>query len=89
MEPEKPDQLRAARLRALGRAIHSRRETLGLSQRQLADAMGTHQNDIYRIEHGRNALGADRLWLLCDALEITPSGLFMSAETLEAREYSD
>jgi len=74
------DPLRTRRLQALGRAIRSRRETLGISQRGLAEQVGTSQNAIYEWEAGLVAPGADKLWLLADAFEMTPSELLSIAE---------
>lgn len=77
---------REARLKALGEAIHTRRKTLRITQKQLAEALGKHQNDIHRIETGQHALGWDRLWQIADALETTPSELAATAEEIVGNE---
>lgn len=73
-------KVRDRRLRALGKAISTRRETLGLSQRALAEEVGTSQNAVYEWEAGKVAPGADKVWALADILETTASELFATAE---------
>lgn len=75
-------RIRDQRLLALGAAIRARRQTLRLTQQQLADAIDSHQNDVHRIESGQHALGWDRLWQIADALETTPSELAATAEDI-------
>lgn len=77
------DDLRVRRLQALGQAIRTRRETLGISQRGLAEQVGTSQNAIYEWEAGLVAPGADKLWLLADAFDMQPSELLRIAEANE------
>lgn len=76
--------MRARRLFALGKAIATRRETIGLSQRALAEEVGTSQNAVYEWEAGKVAPGADKMWSLADALETTASELFATAEESDA-----
>ena len=79
-QPMADDTLRTKRLQALGQAIRSRRETLGISQRGLAEQVGTSQNAIYEWEAGLVAPGADKLWLLGDAFDMQPSELLAIAQ---------
>lgn len=80
---------RAERLNAVGNAIRSKRHTLGLSQAACAELMGVAREDIARIEAGRHAIGIDRLWDLCDALDTTPAGLLAIAEEFESSDDED
>lgn len=72
------------RLVALGKAIASRRATVGMSQRGLAEEIGTGQAAIYEWEVARVSITAERLWDICDALDCEPSDLFATAQTLES-----
>lgn len=80
------EELRSQRLRALDEAIRSRRTTLGISQTSAGELVGYAQEDISRIEKGKHAIGVDRLWLICDALEISPTGLFAVAEEIAEQQ---
>ena len=75
---------RQARLTGLGLAIQARRKELGLSQEQLGEAVGGGQVHISRIENGHHAVRVDRLWAICDALDVTPAELFVSASDYSA-----
>lgn len=59
--------------------------TLGISQTAVGDLVGIDQTDISRVEKGRHAIGIDRLWMICDALEITLAGLLAVAEEIVER----
>jgi len=83
------DELRDQRLHALGQAIRNRRTTLGISQTALGDLVGFDQTDISRLERGQHAIGVDRLWLIADALEITPAGLLAVAEQVAEQDRPD
>lgn len=52
--------------------IRRLRESLGLSQAELAEKIGVNQSFVSKLERGESArLGADVLFALCDALNVT------------------
>jgi transcriptional regulator with XRE-family HTH domain len=59
----------------LGRRLRRRRRLLGLTQQQLASAVGIRFQQIQKYECGANRISAARLWQLSEALEI-PIGYF-------------
>ena len=59
----------------LGRRLRRRRRLLGLTQQQLASAVGIRFQQIQKYECGANRISAARLWQLAEALEI-PIGYF-------------
>jgi transcriptional regulator with XRE-family HTH domain len=59
----------------LGRRLRRRRRLLGLTQQQLAMAVGIRFQQIQKYECGANRISAARLWQLSEALE-TPVGYF-------------
>jgi transcriptional regulator with XRE-family HTH domain len=52
----------------IGRRLRARRRLLGLSQPQLASAVGVKFQQIQKYECGEDRISASRLWLLCAAL---------------------
>jgi len=73
----------------LGRRLRRRRRLLGLTQQQLASAVGIRFQQIQKYECGANRISAARLWQLAEALEI-PIGYFYDglaeAQTRKERE---
>ncbi len=71
----------------LGRRLRRRRRLLGLTQQQLASAVGIRFQQIQKYECGANRISAARLWQLSEALEI-PIGYFYDglAEAQERKE---
>jgi transcriptional regulator with XRE-family HTH domain len=59
----------------LGRRLRRRRRLMGLTQQQLADAVGIRFQQIQKYECGANRISAARLWGLSQALEV-PVGYF-------------
>jgi transcriptional regulator with XRE-family HTH domain len=59
----------------LGKRLRRRRRLLGLTQQQLADAVGVRFQQIQKYECGANRISAARLWALSEALEV-PVGYF-------------
>ena len=55
----------------LGAQLRRLRIKKGLSQEQLADALGLSQSTVARIEAGKSKLGAHHLLLVCEALEMS------------------
>lgn len=54
-----------------GGSIKTPTDKKGLSQEQLADALGLSQSTVARIEAGKSKLGAHHLLLVCEALEMS------------------
>jgi transcriptional regulator with XRE-family HTH domain len=55
----------------LGKRLRRRRRLLGLTQQQLADAVGVRFQQIQKYECGANRISAARLWQLAGALEVS------------------
>ncbi len=54
----------------LGKRLRRRRRLLGLTQQQLAGAVGVRFQQIQKYECGANRISAARLWQLSEALEV-------------------
>ncbi|MFI6997185.1 helix-turn-helix domain-containing protein [Nocardia sp. NPDC050175] len=65
---------------AVGAAIRRARESVGMSQDDLAEASGVSRPALARIELGTSSVQIDRLWDLAEALSTTPSALLAYAE---------
>jgi transcriptional regulator with XRE-family HTH domain len=65
----------------IGQKIRTRRNLLGLSQTELADAAGITFQQIQKYEKGVNRVGAGRLQQFSDALGVPPSYFFEGAPT--------
>jgi transcriptional regulator with XRE-family HTH domain len=59
----------------LGRRLRRRRRLLGLTQQQLAQAVGVRFQQIQKYECGANRISAARLWWIAAALDV-PVGYF-------------
>jgi len=72
----------------LGKRLRRRRRLLGLTQQQLAAAVGIRFQQIQKYECGANRISAARLWQLSEALEVPVSyfydGLNNSPQRQEA-----
>jgi transcriptional regulator with XRE-family HTH domain len=66
----------------IGLKIRARRNLLGLSQTELADAAGITFQQIQKYEKGVNRVGAGRLQQFSDALGVPPSYFFEGAPTV-------
>jgi transcriptional regulator with XRE-family HTH domain len=66
----------------IGQKIRTRRNLLGLSQTELADAAGITFQQIQKYEKGVNRVGAGRLQQFSDALGVPPSYFFEGAPTV-------
>lgn len=60
----------------LGKRLRRRRRLLGLTQQQLAMAVGVRFQQIQKYECGANRISAARLWQLAEALEVPVSYFF-------------
>ena len=68
----------------LGKRLRRRRRLLGLTQQQLAIAVGVRFQQIQKYECGANRISAARLWRLSEALEV-PVGYFYDGLTAAPR----
>ena len=69
----------------LGKRLRRRRRMLGLTQQQLAGAVGVRFQQIQKYECGANRISAARLWRLAEALEV-PVGYFYDGLSDQARQ---
>ncbi len=70
----------------LGRRLRRRRRLLGLTQQQLATAVGIRFQQIQKYECGANRISAARLWQLSVALEIPVSYFYDGISEAPRRE---
>jgi transcriptional regulator with XRE-family HTH domain len=66
----------------VGLKIRARRNLLGLSQTELADAAGITFQQVQKYERGANRVGAGRLMQFSEALGVPPSYFFEGAPTV-------
>ena len=70
----------------VGRQLRRRRRMLGLTQRQVAAAVGVGSQQIQKYECGANTSSAARLWRLAQALEVPVAYFFEGLRQAEACE---
>ena len=74
----------------VGKRIRHRRWMVGMTQQQLADAVGIKFQQIQKYETGMNRVSASRLWDIAEALDVGISfffeGISEEARTKEACE---
>jgi transcriptional regulator with XRE-family HTH domain len=66
----------------IGQKLRARRNLLGLTQTELADAAGITFQQIQKYEKGTNRVGAGRLQQFSEALGVPPSYFFEGAPTV-------
>jgi transcriptional regulator with XRE-family HTH domain len=71
-----PSPHQAARRRAFGDRVRELRKGRGLSQEQLGHVAGLDRTYIGGVERGERNISLDNIWLLADALNVSPSDLF-------------
>ena len=69
----------------VGLKIRARRNLLGLSQTELADAAGITFQQVQKYERGANRVGASRLMQFSEALGVPPAYFFEGAPTAGKR----
>jgi transcriptional regulator with XRE-family HTH domain len=69
----------------VGKRIRHRRWMLGMTQQQLADAVGIKFQQIQKYETGMNRVSASRLWDIATTLDVT-IGFFFQGLGDDARE---
>ncbi len=62
--------------RQVGARIRERRITLGLTARQLAERIGTSEQQARKYEKGQHCVTARRLYLIAQALDVEPGRFF-------------
>jgi transcriptional regulator with XRE-family HTH domain len=70
-----------------GKRIREIRTSLSLTQEQLAEKMGISPKSLSQIELGNNFISAEKLDLMCKALNVKPKVLF-DFEYLESSKES-
>lgn len=70
----------------VGRKIRQRRWVIGMTQQQLADAVGIKFQQIQKYETGMNRVSASRLWDVATTLDV---GIEFFFEGLNAEETAD
>jgi transcriptional regulator with XRE-family HTH domain len=70
----------------IGQKIRARRNLLGLTQTDLANAAGITFQQIQKYEQGTNRVGASRLQQFSDALGVPPSYFFEGAPTVGKKQ---
>ena len=70
----------------LGETVGALRRERGMTQAQLAEAVGVSTRGVIRIEQGQTSLTVDVLWRVADALGMRVSALMRMAEDREAGE---
>jgi transcriptional regulator with XRE-family HTH domain len=69
----------------LGKRVRRRRRLLGLTQLQLAGAVGIRFQQIQKYECGANRISASRLWQIAEALEVPISYFYEGLAGAEVR----
>lgn len=62
-----------------GRAVQTLRKHRNLSQEALALTASIDRSYMGRIERGEQSISLDKIWAICDALEISILELFQTA----------
>ncbi|MFR9767107.1 helix-turn-helix domain-containing protein [Nocardia sp. SC052] len=65
---------------ALSREIFTRREELGLSQKETASRAGMRYNVYQRLEYDERAMTVEQLAAIADALETTGDEIYKAAK---------
>jgi transcriptional regulator with XRE-family HTH domain len=65
---------------ALGQAIRTIRKQRQLSQEQLAALAEIDRAYMGRIERGEQSISLDKIWAICDALQVKPITLFSESD---------
>ena len=73
----------------LGKRLRRRRRLLGLTQQQVANAVGIRFQQVQKYECGANRISAARLWELSEALEVPISYFYDGLAEAQARSEAD
>ncbi|SUZ30773.1 hypothetical protein ROE7235_00499 [Roseibaca ekhonensis] len=69
--------------RHVGQQMRHRRWMIGMTQQQLADAVGIRFQQIQKYETGANRVSASRVWDIAAAMEVPVSFFFEGLESSE------
>ena len=72
----------------VGKRVRHRRWLIGMTQQQLAEAVGIKFQQIQKYETGANRVSASRLWGIAEALDVPVSFFFEGLED-EAKSVDD
>ncbi|WP_282947156.1 helix-turn-helix domain-containing protein [Cellulomonas endometrii] len=72
--------------RAFGAALKSLRKATGMSQEQLGHVAGLQRAYVGHLENGRRNTSLHTMWLLADALQVTPMEFFRDATPKQTEE---
>lgn len=61
---------------AVGKNLKAARIAMGMTQQQVADALGKYQTDYFKYESGQIELDYEKIVFLCKLFDITPDDLF-------------
>jgi transcriptional regulator with XRE-family HTH domain len=64
----------------VGAQIKSRRQELGLTQVEIAEALGVTFQQVQKYERGSNRIAASKLWLVAKCLDVSPAYFFEGLE---------
>jgi transcriptional regulator with XRE-family HTH domain len=64
----------------VGKRVRQRRWMVGVTQQQLAEAVGIKFQQIQKYETGMNRISASRLWDIADALDVPVAFFFEGLE---------
>ncbi len=73
----------------LGKRLRRRRRLLGLTQQQLASAVGVRFQQIQKYECGANRISAARLWELSEALQVPINYFYDGLSEAQRQEVAD
>jgi transcriptional regulator with XRE-family HTH domain len=73
---------KAVTSKEIGAMIKKRRRELGISQEELAEALGVTYQQIQRYENGTNKLNVENLQLIAEMIQM-PAPLFFEGMTAE------
>ena len=71
------------RLKAFGMAVRKLRNERGISQEDFGDVAKIDRSYVGQIERGERNISLSKVFLLCDALHVAPSDLFLTMEDIE------
>jgi transcriptional regulator with XRE-family HTH domain len=72
--------------RHVGQQMRHRRWMIGMTQQQLADAVGIRFQQIQKYETGANRVSASRLWDIAKAMDVPVSFFFEGIDIAEGAE---
>ena len=67
----------------VGKMVRARRKALGLSQTQLAEALGISFQQVQKYERGSNRIAASKLYQTAKMLNVEISAFFKGLEALD------